>query len=133
MEKESPMPPATGGSSSSTDEATIHHNEHPLHAEHGVLIDEDPKHRIASDEEYEHHHNLLWSRIRHFARDPFMEFCKFVHKPILVARVCLLCHVRRDPHLYTDAQRQQQSVIGKRESLTFPGGTMIMIIFGDGS
>lgn len=72
-----PYPSPAGASSSSTDEATIAHNEHPLHAEHGVLIDEDPKHRIQSDEEYEYHHDLLWSRIRHTLRDPFMEFCEF--------------------------------------------------------
>jgi len=93
MEKPSPAPlphpPHTGGSSTSnpaSDEPTVQHNDYPLHAEHGVLIDNIPKFQ-QEEEEYEHHHDLLWSRIRHTMRDPFMEFC----------------------------------------------GTMIMIIFGDGS
>lgn len=82
-------PPHTGGSSSSnaaSDEPTVHHNDYPRHAEHGVLIDNIPNFQ-REEEEYEHNQDLLWSRIRHALRDPFMEFC----------------------------------------------GTMIMIIFGDGS
>lgn len=69
-----PYTPATGGSSSSTDDATITHNEHPLHAEHGVLIDKVTTGKMRSDVEYEYNQDLLWTRIRHFMRDPFMEF-----------------------------------------------------------
>lgn len=65
-------PPLTGGSSSS-DEATVHQNEYPQYAEHGVLIDDIP-HNKQVEEDYEHHHNLWWSRVRHTMRDPFMEF-----------------------------------------------------------
>lgn len=78
MEKQAPSrrPPNTGGSSSNaaSDEATVHHHDYPLHAEHGVLIDDIPNH-LKKEEEYEHHQDLLWSRIRHHLRDPFMEFC----------------------------------------------------------
>jgi aquaglyceroporin related protein, other eukaryote len=65
--------PRHGESSSSGDEMTITHNEHPLHAEHGVLID-DLTHMRTVEEEYAAHHEYLWPRIRHHLREPFMEF-----------------------------------------------------------
>ena len=73
-----PNPPNSGGTGSSSsgigsDEATVHHNDYPTYAEHGVLIDDIP-HNKQVEEDYEHHHDLLWSRIRHALRDPFMEF-----------------------------------------------------------
>ena len=70
--KDMQQPPQTGGSSSS-DEATVHQNEYPQYAEHGVLIDDIP-HDKQVEEDYEHHNNLWWSRVRHTMRDPFMEF-----------------------------------------------------------
>ncbi|KAI1617626.1 aquaglyceroporin like protein [Exophiala viscosa] len=80
-------------SSSSTatpasDEVTFAHREHeqqhqrtmdpnpnpyPYHQEHGPPIDNSLKYE-AAEEDYQHHKNLLWSRIRHHLRDPFAEF-----------------------------------------------------------
>jgi len=42
----------------------------PAHAEHGALID----HKQAQAEAVESEPDLLWSRIRHFLREPFAEF-----------------------------------------------------------
>jgi aquaglyceroporin related protein len=42
---------------------------HP-HAEHGALIDHD----IPQEEAVQAEPDLLWSRIRHYFRDPFSEF-----------------------------------------------------------
>ena len=80
-----PLPPSTG-SSSSSNEPTVQHTDYPRYQEHGVLIDDVPKHKQV-EEDFEHHRDLRWERIRHTLRYPFMEFC----------------------------------------------GTMIMIVFGDGS
>lgn len=54
---------------------TVTHNEHPhrLHAEHGVLID-DTVHAAEAEEEYAHYNKYLWPKIRHYMREPFMEF-----------------------------------------------------------
>jgi aquaglyceroporin related protein, other eukaryote len=40
------------------------------HAEHGALIDHD----VPQDEAVQAEPDLLWSRIRHYFRDPFSEF-----------------------------------------------------------
>ncbi|KIW98450.1 uncharacterized protein Z519_00111 [Cladophialophora bantiana CBS 173.52] len=84
---------AAHGSSSSehaSDEVTFAHREHeheqnarsmdpnpsapyPYHQEHGPPIDNALKYAEA-EEDYQHHKNLLWSRIRHHLRDPFAEF-----------------------------------------------------------
>lgn len=42
----------------------------PAHAEHGPLID----HKIPQEEAVRAQPDLLWSRIRHFLREPFSEF-----------------------------------------------------------
>ena len=84
-----PAPREAGSSSSNpgSDEVTYAHREnYHNHAEHGPPIDNALRYDEA-EEDYQHHKDLWWSRIRHELRDPFMEFC----------------------------------------------GTMIMIIFGDGS
>lgn len=62
-------------SNTASDEATFAHREDqfPLHAEHGVLIDNKLK-QAEEEEEYQHHKDLLWTRIRHYMRDPVMEF-----------------------------------------------------------
>lgn len=72
-----------------SDEVTFTHREHdaenarkmdpkpeapyPYHQEHGPPIDNFPGNE-AAEEDYEHHRNLWWSRIRHHLRDPFAEF-----------------------------------------------------------
>jgi aquaglyceroporin related protein len=70
-----------------SDEVTFAHREHdghfqkdrdsadgyPYHAEHGPPIDNALKYDEA-EEDYQHHKNLWWSRVRHHLRDPFAEF-----------------------------------------------------------
>lgn len=73
-----------------SDEVTFTHREHehgherhtmdpnpdapyPYHAEHGPPIDNALKYDEAEDD-YQHHKNLWWSRVRHHLRDPFAEF-----------------------------------------------------------
>jgi hypothetical protein len=76
---------------SDSDEVTITHREneatqsearkmdpnpntpYPYHQEHGPPID-NYEGDITAEEDYQHHKNLLWSRIRHELRDPFAEF-----------------------------------------------------------
>ena len=55
---------------------TVSHakNNYPYHAEHGVLIDDRGANYAEMEEEYEHHNDLLWTRIRHHLREPIMEF-----------------------------------------------------------
>jgi hypothetical protein len=48
-------------------------NPYPFHAEHGPPIDNALKYEEA-EEDFQHHKNLLWSRVRHHLRDPFAEF-----------------------------------------------------------
>ncbi|KAK5061301.1 hypothetical protein LTR84_007843 [Exophiala bonariae] len=48
-------------------------NDYPYHAEHGPPIDNTLKYDEA-EEDYQHHKNLFWSRVRHTLRDPFAEF-----------------------------------------------------------
>ena len=72
-EKISPQNDIPGTSSSSNNDPSTSHDDYPLYAEHGVLIDDIPKNKQV-EEDYEHHNDLLWSRIRHTLRDPFMEF-----------------------------------------------------------
>ncbi len=83
------FPADSSSSNPASDEVTFTHREHdadaarktdpnneapyPYHQEHGPPIDNFPG-KDAADEDYEHHHNLLWSRIRHHLRDPFAEF-----------------------------------------------------------
>jgi aquaglyceroporin related protein, other eukaryote len=82
--------PGSSSSSPASDEVTFTHREHddaqnarsmdpnpqvpyPFHQEHGPPIDN----YLASDEaeeDYQHHKNLWWSRVRHHLRDPFAEF-----------------------------------------------------------
>lgn len=66
-----------GESSESTahasDEVTFAHSDYPYHAEHGPPID-NALHHNQMEEDYQHHNKLLWSRIRHYMREPFMEF-----------------------------------------------------------
>lgn len=51
------------------------HNDYPfIHAEHGVLIDQQSPQNAAEEAEYEAHHNLWWTRMRHHLKDPFAEF-----------------------------------------------------------
>lgn len=79
----------------SSDEVTFTHREHdeanvpqngntrsldpnpqvpyPFHQEHGPPID-NYYNQDEAEEDYQHHKNLLWSRIRHQLRDPFAEF-----------------------------------------------------------
>jgi aquaglyceroporin related protein len=85
---------AQGSSSSepASDEVTFTHREHearnngnarsmdpnpqvpyPYHQEHGPPIDNYGKSEEA-EEDYQHHKNLWWSRVRHHLRDPFAEF-----------------------------------------------------------
>jgi aquaglyceroporin related protein, other eukaryote len=51
------------------DESQSQNIRHMPHQEHGVLIDQ---HNI--DKDVESHPDLMWSRIRHYMRDPFSEF-----------------------------------------------------------
>ncbi|RVX71529.1 hypothetical protein B0A52_05101 [Exophiala mesophila] len=46
---------------------------YPYHAEHGPPIDNALKYDEAEDD-YRHHSDLWWSRVRHQLRDPFAEF-----------------------------------------------------------
>jgi hypothetical protein len=66
-----------GDSSESTvnarDEITFAHSDYPYHAEHGPPIDNALRYNEV-EEDYSHHNKLLWSRIRHYLREPFMEF-----------------------------------------------------------
>lgn len=62
---------SSGGHTS--DEVTYAHTDYPTYAEHGVLVDDVLRHDEL-EEDYAHHNNLLWSRIRHHLREPFMEF-----------------------------------------------------------
>ena len=48
-------------------------SSHPFHAKHSPPIDNVPKYDEA-EEDYQHHKNLWWSRVRHHLRDPFAEF-----------------------------------------------------------
>jgi len=50
-----------------------HPHSYPFHAEHGPPIDNAMKYDEA-EEDYQHHKNLWWSRVRHHLRDPFAEF-----------------------------------------------------------
>lgn len=94
MEKQSdihqfqPSPTSRKISTPASDEVTFTHQDiaYPYHAEHGPPIDNAVKNREL-EEDYGHHHDYVWSRVRHTMRDAFCEFM----------------------------------------------GTMIMIIFGDGS
>lgn len=63
-----------GESSESTahasDEVTFAHRDYPFHAEHGPPIDNALRSDVM-EEDYQHHSNLLWPRIRHHLREPF--------------------------------------------------------------
>lgn len=63
----------TDSSGSSNNPATYTHHEYPYTAEHGPPID-NAYNKEMEQEEYEHHHTLLWQKIRHYCRDPFAEF-----------------------------------------------------------
>ena len=56
-----------------TEEPTVVHRDYPMRAEHGILID-NFDHAAEVEEDYENHHKYRWSRIRHYCREPFMEF-----------------------------------------------------------
>lgn len=81
VESEPGAPPVRhaprGDSSESTvnarDEITFAHSDYPYHAEHGPPIDNYMRQNEVEDD-YSHHNKLLWSRIRHHLREPFMEF-----------------------------------------------------------
>jgi aquaglyceroporin related protein, other eukaryote len=77
-------------STPTSDQVTVSHREHdsnqnarsmdpnpqvpyPYHQEHGPPIDNLVKNQEA-EEDYQHHRNLWWSRVRHHLRDPFAEF-----------------------------------------------------------
>lgn len=69
----------SGMSSDSTptnsDHITYAHNDYPfVHAEHGAPIDNRTAQHDAEEAEYEAHHNLWWTRVRHHLKDPFAEF-----------------------------------------------------------
>lgn len=62
---------SSGGGASS--QVTYAHRDFPLHQEHGPPIDN----RVLYDqaeEDYLHHHDLVWQRVRHYWRDLFAEF-----------------------------------------------------------
>ena len=70
-------------SSSASDDVTFAHREkkastipdiqYPYHQEHGAPIDNFDKDPSA-EEDYQHHKNLWWNRVRHHLKDPFAEF-----------------------------------------------------------
>ena len=79
---------SSSSSQPASDEVTYAHREHdnshltkdpgpahdyPFHSEHGPPIDNALKYDEA-EEDYQHHKNLWWSRVRHHLRDPFAEF-----------------------------------------------------------
>lgn len=76
---------SSSSSQPASDEVTFAHREddqhlhkkstsdYPYHAEHGPPIDNTLKYDEA-EEDYQHHKNLFWSRVRHTLRDPFAEF-----------------------------------------------------------
>jgi len=71
------LPHEGSSSQASSDQVTYVHQEsnpqHHDHAEHGPPID-NALHNDEAEADYEHHKHLLWSRIRHYMRDPFAEF-----------------------------------------------------------
>jgi hypothetical protein len=66
-----------GDSSESTvntgEQITFAHSDYPHYAEHGPPIDNNLRYDEL-EEDYSHHNKLLWSRIRHHMREPFLEF-----------------------------------------------------------
>src|SRR5690348_4893592 len=66
-----------GESSESTvngrEEITFAHSDYPHYAEHGPPVDNALRYD-EMEEDYSHNNKLLWSRIRHQMREPFMEF-----------------------------------------------------------
>ena len=69
----------SGMSSDSTptnsDHITYTHNDYPfVHAEHGAPIDNRTPQGDAEEAEYQAHHDLWWTRVRHHLKDPFAEF-----------------------------------------------------------
>jgi hypothetical protein len=66
---------SSGTTATGSQEITYAHNDHRfIHAEHGVLIDQQSPQNVAEEEEYEAHHDLWWTRTRHILKDPFAEF-----------------------------------------------------------
>lgn len=76
LEKESPSstPPATHN------EGVLQHHPHdyrhttvdgqPAYAEHGALVD----HKVPQEDVVQSEPDLVWSRFRHYMREPFSEF-----------------------------------------------------------
>ena len=66
-----------GESSESTvngrEEITFAHSDYPHYAEHGPPVDNALRYD-EMEEDYSNNNKLLWSRIRHYMREPFMEF-----------------------------------------------------------
>ena len=66
---------SSGSTAAASQEITYAHNDYPfVHAEHGVLIDQQTTQHATEEKEYAAHHELWWSRTRHLLKDPFAEF-----------------------------------------------------------
>ncbi|KAL2426633.1 Aquaglyceroporin-9 [Exophiala dermatitidis] len=68
-----PHPPAPSGPQQQPGMDPNPMTSYPYHSEHGPPIDNMLKYDEA-EQDYQHHRNLWWSRVRHHLRDPFAEF-----------------------------------------------------------